>query len=337
MVRASRGGHWPLRRAGRRTWRLSSRPTQFAPRRCYETPVRWLKPQPLRPGDALHLVAPSGPFDRESFERGLALIETRYRPVFDDSLFARRRYLAGADRDRLGEIEAALGDPAVTAILAARGGYGATRLLPGISLPRERTPLLMGFSDITALHALFQREHRVSLHAPVLTQLGRQPEAVFERWVRLCERPEPAPVLHGTTCLVPGVVEGRVMGGNFEVLTRLVGTPFLPDLTGALLLLEDVGERPYKLDRMWTHLRHAGVFERIAGVILGDFTGCEEKDADFTSGDVLRELAEETGLPCAAGFPVGHGDVNLPVPLGVTARLDAGSATVTFLESLVAA
>jgi len=282
-------------------------------------------------------VAPSGPFDRESFDRGLSLLETRYRAVFDQGVFARARYLAGSDEVRGGELEAALGDPSVKAILAARGGYGATRLLPTLSLPSGRTPLLMGFSDITALHALFQRSHRVSLHAPVLTQLGRQPEEVFERLVRLCERAEPAPGLHGTTCLVPGLVEGRVMGGNLEVLTRLVGTPFLPDLTGALLLLEDVGERPYKLDRMWTHLRLAGVFERVSGIVLGDFTGCEEKDADYTSGEVLRDLAVETGLPCAGGFPVGHGAVNLPVPLGVHARLDAERATLTFLEPLVEA
>lgn len=297
--------------------------------------MRWLKPQPLREGDPIHLVAPSGPFEREPFERGLARLSTRYRPIFQDGLFSRARYLAGTDGIRLGELEAALGDPSVHTILAARGGFGATRLLPALVLPSDRTPLLMGFSDITALHALFQREHRVSLHAPVLTQLGKQPEAVFDRWVQLLERPEPAPALEGTGCFVPGVVEGRVMGGNLEVLTRLVGTPFLPDLTGALLLLEDVGERPYKLDRMWTHLRLSGVFERVAGIILGDFTGCEEKDADYSSADVLRGLAEETGLPCAAGFQFGHGEVNLPVPLGVQARLDAGAAKLSFLEALV--
>ena len=169
----------------------------------------------------------------------------------------------------------------------------------------------------------------------MLTQLGTQPEAVFERWVRLCEVAEPAPPLSGTQTLVSGVVEGRVFGGNLAVLTRLLGTPYFPDLTGAILLLEDVGERPYRLDRMWTHLKLAGVFERVAGIALGDFTHCEEKDANYGSAEVLRELAIETGLPCASGFPVGHGEVNLPVPLGVRARLDATGATLSFLESLV--
>jgi muramoyltetrapeptide carboxypeptidase len=102
-----------------------------------------------------------------------------------------------------------------------------------------------------------------------------------------------------------------------------------------VLLLEDVGERPYKLDRMWTHLQLAGVFNRVSGIALGSFTHCEEKDAAYSSQDVLRELAVATGLPCAAGFPIGHGDVNEAVPLGARVRLDASSAQLTFLEAAV--
>jgi muramoyltetrapeptide carboxypeptidase len=115
----------------------------------------------------------------------------------------------------------------------------------------------------------------------------------------------------------------------------LLGTPFLPSLDGAVLLLEDIGERPYRLDRMWTHLRLAGVFERVSGIVLGDFTDCEERNGSYTSADVLRSLAEETGLPCAAGFAIGHGAINQPVPLGTSVRLDAGEARLTFLEGAV--
>ena len=109
----------------------------------------------------------------------------------------------------------------------------------------------------------------------------------------------------------------------------------MPALDGAILLLEDQGERPYRLDRMWTHLQLAGVFARVRGIALGSFTACEEPQADYASAEVLRELAAATGLPCAAGFPVGHGDVNEPVPLGVRVRLDAGAATLSFLEPAV--
>jgi muramoyltetrapeptide carboxypeptidase len=121
------------------------------------------------------------------------------------------------------------------------------------------------------------------------------------------------------------------------VFTRLLGTPFMPPLDGAILLLEDLAERPYRLDRMWTHLELAGVFRKVKGIALGSFTGCEEKDATYTSIDVLRDLAEATGLPCAAGFPIGHGDVNEPVPLGARVRLDADSRRLEFLEAAVTA
>jgi muramoyltetrapeptide carboxypeptidase len=297
--------------------------------------VRWLKPQPLRPGDRVHVVAPAGPFDRLSFEAGVVRLASRYRLTYDARIFSRERYLAGPDVMRMGALAEALGDEQGRALFCARGGYGVMRLLPSVRLPTGAPPLLVGFSDITALHALFQTHGRASLHAPVLTQLGKQADDVFTRLLHLLEVPEPAPPLEGTTCLVPGRVEGRLVGGNLSVFTRLLGTPYFPDVTGALLLLEDVGERPYRLDRMWTHLKLAGVFERAAGIVLGDFTLCEEKDAEYTHLDVLRALAEETGLPCAAGFRVGHGDVNQPVPLGVRARLDADAARLTFLESLV--
>jgi muramoyltetrapeptide carboxypeptidase len=108
-------------------------------------------------------------------------------------------------------------------------------------------------------------------------------------------------------------------------------------LDGAVLLLEDVTERPYRLDRMWTHLRLAGVFSHVRGIVLGDFTSCEEKDAGYSSADVLRDLAREAGLPCAAGFPMGHGDINYPVALGTQVRLDADAARLTFLEGAVRA
>ncbi len=127
-----------------------------------------------------------------------------------------------------------------------------------------------------------------------------------------------------------------LLGGNLSVFTRLIGTPHMPDLDGAILVVEDVGERPYRLDRMWTHLHLAGVFRKVAGIVLGSFTGCEEREESYSSQDILRELAVTTGLPCAAGFPIGHGDANEPVPLGVRVRLDATEQQLTFLEPAAA-
>ena len=130
--------------------------------------------------------------------------------------------------------------------------------------------------------------------------------------------------------------EGRLVGGNLSMLSRVIGTPFMPVLEDTVLLLEDQGERPYRIDRMWTHLALAGVFKRVRGIVLGSFTQCEEKDAPYSSTELLRELAAATGLPCAAGFPIGHGDANEPVPLGVRVHLDAGSCRLSFLEPAVA-
>lgn len=287
----------------------------------------------LRPGDRVAAVAPAGPFERAAFEAGIEVIADRYRVQFDSDISARHRYLAGSDVRRLAELSAALADPQVKAVFCARGGYGALRLLAGLNGVSPPPKPLVGFSDIVAIHAWLQREGHASVHGPVLTQLGRLGAPTHERLFSILETRAPAAPLEGSETYVEGVVEGPLLGGNLAVLTRLLGTTFFPPLDGAILLLEDVGERPYKLDRMWTHLRLAGVFRRIRGIVLGTFTGCEERDADYSSGDVLKELAVATGLPCATGFPIGHGDLNEPVPLGVRVRLDAGERRLSFLES----
>ena len=214
-------------------------------------------------------------------------------------------------------------------------GQPSTRPLAPPSLASEPTMSkpLVGFSDITALHQWQQRQGFISIHGPVMTQLGRLGRATSERLFSLLESSSPAQPLHGTATFVEGTVEGPLLGGNLSVFTRLLGTPFMPNLDGAVLLLEDVGERPYRLDRMWTHLELAGVFSKVSGIALGSFTQCEERDGSYTSEDLLRELAVATGLPCVAGFPIGHGDVNEPVPLGVRVRLDGAAGRLTFLES----
>jgi muramoyltetrapeptide carboxypeptidase len=291
----------------------------------------------LHPGDCVAVIAPASGFDRAAFDAGLALVDARYESVYGPGIFERQRYLAGSDGRRLDELNAALADPEVRALFCARGGYGATRLLGRLRAadPSAAAKLLIGFSDITALHLWMQAHGRISIHGPVLTQLGRLPQATCERLFGLLESSAPAAALRGAATYVGGVAEGPLLGGNLSVFSRVLGTPFMPAIDGAVLLLEDQGERPYRLDRMWTHLQLAGVFDRVRGIVLGTFTGCEEPDAAYGSADVLRELAEATGLPCAAGFPIGHGDVNEPVPLGAAVRLDADSATLSFLQAAV--
>lgn len=293
-------------------------------------------PPGLAPGARVAVIAPASAFDRASFESGLALIGARYDVHYRPGIFERQRYLAGSDARRLEELTDALIDPAVKGVFCARGGYGATRLLARLAAlgPAPAKPLV-GFSDITALHLWLQSRGAMSVHGPVLTQLGLLPTETRQRLFHLLESASPAAPLRATDTYVPGVVEGPLLGGTLSVVTRLLGTPFMPSLDGAILLLEDVGERPYRLDRMWTHLELAGVLRQVRGIALGSFTGCDEKDADYGAADVLGELAAAAGLPCAAGFPIGHGAANEPVPLGARARLDAAARTLTFLEAAV--
>jgi muramoyltetrapeptide carboxypeptidase len=272
---------------------------------------------------------------------GIAVIGGRYQVRFDERIYSRKRYLAGDDDRRFTELTTALADPAIKAVFCARGGYGAMRLLPRLaswasehSLPAKP---LIGFSDITALHQWLQSNGIASIHAPVLTQLGRVPAESPQRLFSLLESTAPAEPLIGSATYVGGTVEGPLLGGNLSVFTRLLGTPFMPPLDGAILLLEDLSEQPYRLDRMWTHLELAGVFRKIRGIALGQFIGCEPRDGGFTAAEVLHDLAAAAGVPCASGFPIGHADVNEAVPLGVRVRLEADVARLTFLEAAVSA
>jgi muramoyltetrapeptide carboxypeptidase len=291
-----------------------------------------LRPPSLRPGDRISIVSPSSPVDREGLARGIDRLAGRYRPTLDAHALERERYLAGTDADRAEALRTALRAPDVRAVFCSRGGSGAGRLLPLLELGSCPPKLLVGCSDVTVLHAALQSQGRTSIHGPVVTQLGEQPQAVLDELFQLLEGGLPRP-LTGATPLVGGVAEGPLLGGNLTVLTTVLGTPWLPDMRGAILLLEDDSEQPYRLDRLWTHLRNAGVLAGLAGIALGDFTNCECAGADFTARDVLHSLAEETRLPCAVGFAVGHGPVNMPLCLGTRVRLDADAGTLTPLEA----
>src|SRR5580704_10500288 len=210
----------------------------------------------VQPGDTVAVVAPAGPFDKAALDLGLAIIGERYTPVYDNGIYSRKRYLAGDDNRRFAELTAALADPEIKAVFCARGGYGAMRLLPRLaSWASERgRPLpakpLIGFSDITALHQWLQSNGIASIHAPVLTQLGRVPADSPRRLFSLLESTMPAEPLVGSATYVGGTVEGPLLGGNLSVFTRLLGTPFMSALDGGILLLEDHSEQPYRLDRM---------------------------------------------------------------------------------------
>jgi len=190
------------------------------------------------------VIAPASGFERGAFEAGLALIAARYRVEYGGGLFERQRYLAGSDARRLAELHAALADPGIRAVFCVRGGYGATRLLAQLAphAPEGAPKLLVGFSDITALHLWLQSYGRISIHGPVLTQLPRLAPATCARLFELLESTRPAAPLSGDATYVGGIAEGPLLGGNLSVVTRLLGTPYMPALDSAILLLEDQGE-----------------------------------------------------------------------------------------------
>lgn len=297
--------------------------------------MRFRRLHALRPGDPIRVIAPAGPFERPRFDKGAALLAARYEVRHSDAIFARHRYLAGDDASRLADLKDALADDS-KALFLARGGYGSARLLPGLrDLPVPRKPIV-GFSDATSLNGWLTAQGQMAIHAPVITQLGNQPE-VADRLFQLLESDQPLSPLTGARPLVEGTAEGPLLGGNLAVFSRLIGTPFMPRLDGAVLLLEDVTEKPYQIDRIFTHLRLAGAFEGVQGIALGTFTQCEDPHASYSSAEVIADLVRDLGLPCAADFPIGHGEENQPVPLGAQVRLDATRGTLEFLEPAVEA
>jgi len=283
------------------------------------------QPRQVAEGSVLSVVAPSGPFNREAFEAGVKWLEERYEVRYDEGIFSRMGYLAGSDERRLDELVAALVAPDVDAILCARGGYGATRLLPGLDpvMVANANKLLVGFSDVTALHALWNRAKVRSIHAPMVSALATASDGLRESWCDALEGRRAGRHWDLET-EVFGFGEGDFFGGNLAVLVSLLGTRFAPDVTGKILFLEDVGERPYRIDRMLTSLLQAGWFDICAGVVLGAFTDGEPGADGVSVNDVLRERLGELSVPVVSGFPAGHIDENAPLVFGAAARIAGG-------------
>ena len=301
-----------------------------------------VKPDLLRRGDRVRLIAPASPFDLGLFRAGRQVLEgLGLVPVVGRGEFAREGFLAGSDQRRAEKLTRALEEEDTRAVWCIRGGYGTARLLPLLDLPRLRRhpKLLVGFSDVTALLVQLTRPGGfVTIHGPVITQLPRLP-ATDLRWLQALLFGTRAPrrlPLGRTRTLVPGKVEGTLVAGNLSTLASLAGTRFAPDLCGALLCLEDTGEEAYRLDRLFWQLVSAGMLKRCRGIVVGELAGCKPEGAGRHSARrVLERAIAALGLPALSGAAFGHGRRNLALPLGVRARLDAGARTLTLLESAV--
>lgn len=281
-------------------------------------------PSLLRPGETVGVIAPSGPVDRERLLDGISYLQRRgYEVREGDSLYARTRYLAGRDADRAADLNQMLGDREVRAIFTARGGYGSARLLDLVDydLVREDPKIFVGFSDTTALQlGLYARTGLVSYSGVVLCKdvnpagmVGPTEERLWDALTKGRFSP-----LEGLQTLRAGRVGGPLLGGCLSLVVSLAGTPYLPALEGAVLFLEDVNEPPYRLDRLLFQLRMAGIFDRVGGVVFGQFEGCDpEAKEEGTPMEVFTAFAESVSCPVYAGLPYGHGQGRTVLPVGI--------------------
>ncbi|MEO8561964.1 MAG: LD-carboxypeptidase [bacterium] len=292
-------------------------------------------PPPLTAGARVALVSPAGPLGGAA-ELDHAMANARrlgWEPILGANVLARHGYFGGTDAERLHDLNAALADESIDAIWCVRGGYGAIRLLTHIdyaSLTR-RPRALIGFSDITALHAAIgTRCELVSYHGPTargeLTAFSRDS---LQR--ATIERRDPCGVAPEARTIRGGRAHGRLVGGNLALLAALAGTPYAPDYRGALLVLEDVGEPAYRIDRMLVQLALSGALAQIAGLVVGHFTETTPANEIVPDSldDLVREAAEIAGVPAIAGVPIGHIDDQWTIPLGADAELDADALTLS--------
>lgn len=284
-------------------------------------------PPPLRAGSVVGVVAPAGGFDRDELLRGLAWLSTRYRLRVDPRIFERSGYLAGTDDVRAAVLARAMRAPDVEAIWCARGGYGSMRLLDRLPWAafRARPRWLVGFSDVTALHLAAHAHGVASVHGPNVSGLGRAGALPSERASVLAALEGGAlEPWTGLEILAPGEATGPVVGGNLALVEAMAAAGRLTIPRGAVLVLEDVTERPYRVDRMLTSLALGGHLGRAGAIVFGGFTQCDPGPDGVTVEAVLRERTSALGIPVARGAPFGHGQPNYAFRHGSAATLRPG-------------
>jgi muramoyltetrapeptide carboxypeptidase len=298
-----------------------------------------LFPKPLQPGDTVGVVAASGPPLPEVLAAGIEFIKRKgFQVVTGRHIAERDGYLAGTDDQRCGDFNAMLRDPEVRAIFLARGGYGAMRIIDGLDFDAmTRDPkLVIGMSDVTALQlSLYTCCGLVTLSGPMLAgQVGegldRQSEDQFLRCLTsplesLNFFPSEIPV----STLRHGTAQGPLLGGCLSLITALVGTRHEPDYSGSILFIEDIGEAAYRIDRMLTQLKLAGVLERLSGVIVGHFLGPDGQDLAPEAERLVAEMTEANPIPVVSRFPHGHILPNLTLPHGALVRMDTEARSIT--------
>lgn len=293
-----------------------------------------VRPPRLKTGDTIGIAAPAGPFATDLFAQGMEVLKAMGLKVHvPEAVFQREGFLAGPDEARADVINKLFADPGIHGILCARGGYGSTRVLPYLdwAVIRRHPKVFVGFSDITVLHCAFwERAGLVTFHGPMGTTLATATEGSLSRLQRALMYDAPVDLMpSGAVVLNHGEAMGRVIGGNLSLLCHLVGTPYQPAFDGCLLFIEDVTEAPYRIDRMLVQMTLAGCFQGVAGIVLGQFTDCGVTEEIH---DVFMRTFGPLGIPVVAGFPIGHGEENATLPIGMEARLTTRPPQLTYLD-----
>lgn len=303
------------------------------------------KPPALQPGHTIGIIAPGSPIMAEQLATGIQELErlgfqTRYR----EDILAAERYLAGSLERRLTEFYELWEDPRIDAIIAARGGYGCQHLLPFLDATRIRQhpKILVGYSDLTALQLfLLQNCELVTFHGPMVTKDFAEGPAHYDwdSFKRVLCHPNSERVFSspGTSTLIGGTATGRLVGGCLSLITALIGTPWQLETRNSILFLEDVAERPFRLDRMLHQMKLAGMFEQVRGILFGEMYDCTVPfEAGYHLEDLCFDLIKDVGVPAVFGWQSGHSPIkNRTLPLGVQVKLDADRQEVELLEAAV--
>lgn len=298
-----------------------------------------LRPRALTAGDRVAVVAPSSRFDADALARGVAVLESWGLEVEVPQSCPPHRYLAACDEDRAAELTRAFERDDIAAVLAVRGGFGAARLLgrfdPAVAAAHPK--IFVGYSDLTVLLGRLVREARLAcFHGPMVTSdLARLSAEYLERYRRFLFGEDGWWAGSNLVCRASGMATGRLVGGCLSVLATTIGTPYEVDTTGGVLFLEDVGEPPYRLDRLLTHLLHAGKFDGVAGVVLGAFEGCDDKERPGEVMEIADEILGPLGIPVVSGFDGGHASGGAVIPMGCRVRVNADAGEVELLEPVL--
>jgi muramoyltetrapeptide carboxypeptidase len=301
-----------------------------------------IKPNALKAGDTVAVVAPAAAIERAHLERGVNVLTSMgYRVKVSERALARSGILAGDDADRASELQQCFADPSVKAIFCARGGYGCGRLLPRLDFNAiARTPkIFVGFSDETfILNALVDLSGMVSFHGPMVAMdfaRGLSPRAL-EHLQALLGGKLDSFELEARESMHPGNAQGEVIGGCLSVLVATIGTPYQPNFDGRILFLEDTGEKAYRIDRMLVQLRQSGALAKVAGIVFGAIRAIDGNEQETQL--IARFAAEQTaglGYPVLWGVEAGHGTENFTIPFGVIARIDSAARRIVFTEPAV--